>query len=134
MNQLVRALALLALSAVPVGVTYQTFLIYKNKRALIRDMHVARIQGQQWRDGARALLKGLAEAIDHQFLTWKLTEAEREVGLLIRKGLSLNGIAGVRVASSFGAIRPFRVFRTLAEMGRSRFSCGLRRIQEAAVC
>lgn len=77
---------------------------------------------------------GLAEPIDHQFLTWKLTGAEREVGLLIRKGLSLNEIAAVRVTSSFWGIRLSRVFRTLAEMGRSRFSCGLRRIQEAAVC
>jgi len=32
-------------------------------------------------------------------LTWKLTDAEREVGLLILKGLSLKEIAAVRVTS-----------------------------------
>ena len=72
---------------------------YKNKLALIRDLDLARIQGRQWRDETRALLKGLGEAIDRQFLTWKLTEAEREVGLLILKGLSLNEIAATRVTS-----------------------------------
>jgi hypothetical protein len=55
--------------------------------------------GRQWRDETRALLKGLGEAIDRQFLTWKLTGAERDVGLLILKGLSLKEIAAVRVTS-----------------------------------
>lgn len=99
MNELVRVVALVALVAIPVWLTYQTFLVYKNKLALIRDLDVARIQGRQWRDETRALLKGLGEAIDRQFLTWKLTEAERDVGLLILKGLSLKEIADVRVTS-----------------------------------
>jgi DNA-binding CsgD family transcriptional regulator len=99
MNEVVRVVALVALFAIPVWLTYQTFLVYKNKLALIRDLDVARIQGRQWRDETRALLKGLGEAIDRQFLTWKLTEAERDVGLLILKGLSLKEIAAVRVTS-----------------------------------
>jgi DNA-binding CsgD family transcriptional regulator len=90
---------MVVLFALPVWLTYQSFLIYKNKLALIRDLDVARIQGRQWRDETRALLKGLGEAIDRQFLTWKLTEAERDVGLLILKGLSLKEIAAVRVTS-----------------------------------
>ena len=99
MTEFVRVAALVALFAIPVWLTYQTFLVYKNKLALIRDLDVARIQGRQWRDETRALLKGLGEAIDRQFLTWKLTEAEREVGLLILKGLSLKEIAATRVTS-----------------------------------
>ena len=71
--------------------------------ALIRDLDLARIQGRQWRDETRALLKGLGEAIDRQFLTWKLTEAERDVGLLILKGLSLKEIAAARVTSAYYA-------------------------------
>jgi DNA-binding CsgD family transcriptional regulator len=99
MNEFVRVVALVALFAVPVWLTYQTYLLYKNKLALLRDLDGARIQGRQWRDETRALLKGLGEAIDRQFLTWKLTEAERQVGLLILKGLSLREIAAVRVTS-----------------------------------
>jgi DNA-binding CsgD family transcriptional regulator len=99
MTELVRVVAVVALFAIPVWLTYLTFLAYKNKQALIRDLDVARIQGRQWRDETRVLLKGLGEAIDRQFLTWKLTEAERNVGLLILKGLSLKEIAEVRVTS-----------------------------------
>jgi DNA-binding CsgD family transcriptional regulator len=99
MTEVVRVVALVALFAIPAWLVYLTFLVYKNKLALIRDLDVARIQGRQWRDETRALLKGLGEAIDRQLLTWKLTEAERDVGLLILKGLSLREIAVVRVTS-----------------------------------
>ena len=99
MTELVNVVPLVLLIAAPVYLTYQTFLVYKEKLALIRDLDVARIQGRQWRDETRALLKGLGEAIDRQFLTWKLTEAEREIGLLLLKGLSLKEIAAVRVTS-----------------------------------
>ena len=99
MTELVRVVLMVVLVAMPVWLAYQSFLVYKNKLALIRDLDVARIQGRQWRDETRALLKGLAEAIDRQFSTWTLTEAERDVGLLILKGLSLKEIAAVRATS-----------------------------------
>jgi DNA-binding CsgD family transcriptional regulator len=63
---------------------------------IIRDLELARVQGQRWRNEARTLLQGLGEAIDVQFSRWNLTEAEREVALLLLKGLSHKEIAGVR--------------------------------------
>jgi DNA-binding CsgD family transcriptional regulator len=99
MTELVNVVPIVLLIGVAVLFAYRAFLVYKNQLALIRDLDVARIQGRQWRDETRALLKGLGEAIDRQFLTWKLTEAERDVGLLILKGLSLKEIAEVRVTS-----------------------------------
>ena len=99
MTELVRVVSLVGLFAIPVVLVYRSFLVYKNQLALVRDLDVARMQGRQWRDETRALLKGLGEAIDRQFLTWKLTEAEREIGLLLLKGLSLKEIAAVRVTS-----------------------------------
>ena len=99
MTELVNVVPIVLLSAVPVLLTYRTWLVYKNQLALMRDLDAARMQGRQWRDETRALLKGLGEAIDRQFLTWELTEAERNVGLLILKGLSLKEIAIVRVTS-----------------------------------
>ena len=66
---------------------------------VVRDLEVARLQGQQWRTEARTLLNGLGEAIDQQFTRWNLTEAEREVALLLLKGLSLKEIAQVRSTS-----------------------------------
>ena len=99
MTEFVRPVVLIALFLLPVLLAYRSFLVYKERLALVRDLDAARIQGRQWRDETRALLKGLGEAIDRQFSTWKLTGAERDVGLLILKGLSLKEIAAARVTS-----------------------------------
>jgi hypothetical protein len=85
-TEFVRVVSLVALFSIPVLLAYRSFLVYKSRLALVRDLDVARIQGRQWRDETKALLKGLGVAIDRQFLTWQLTEAEREVGLMILKG------------------------------------------------
>ena len=66
---------------------------------VVRDLEVARVQGQRWRAEARTLLKGLGDAIDNQFKMWNFTEAEKEVALLLLKGLSLKEIAQVRSTS-----------------------------------
>src|SRR5262245_39351501 len=66
---------------------------------LMRDLEVARLQGQRWRAESRTLLNGLGQAIDAQFSRWNFTEAEREVALLLLKGLSVKEIAGVRCTS-----------------------------------
>jgi DNA-binding CsgD family transcriptional regulator len=66
---------------------------------VIRDLEVAGLQGQRWRSESRALLNGLGEAIDAQFTRWNLTDAEREVALLLLKGLSTKEIAAVRAGS-----------------------------------
>lgn len=47
----------------------------------------------------RGVPEGLGEAIDRQFLTWKLTEAERDVGLIILKGASPKEDAAALVIS-----------------------------------
>ena len=79
MTELVKIVALLVLLAIPVLLAYQSFRVYKERLALVRDLDAARIQGRQWRDETRVLLKGLGEAIARQFLAWRLTEAEREL-------------------------------------------------------
>jgi DNA-binding CsgD family transcriptional regulator len=66
---------------------------------LLHDLELARLQGQRWRAESRTLLNGLGEAIDAQFSRWNLTEAEREVALLLLKGLSVKEIAAVRATS-----------------------------------
>jgi DNA-binding NarL/FixJ family response regulator len=79
---------------------------------VLRDLEVARIQGQRWRYEARAHLNGLGKAINEQFSQWNLTEAEREVALLLLKGLSLKEAASVRATSE----------RTIREQARSIYS------------
>jgi DNA-binding NarL/FixJ family response regulator len=84
----------------------------EEQATLLRDLEVARIQGQRWRSESRQFLAGLGEAIDAQFSRWNLTEAEREVALLLLKGLSLKEIAAVRATSE----------RTIRAQARSLYS------------
>ena len=79
---------------------------------VLRDLEISRLQGQRWRSESRALLNGLGEAIDAQFTRWSLTDAEREVALLLLKGLSTKEIAAVRTGSE----------RTVREHARSVYS------------
>jgi len=52
-----------------------------------------------WRRIATSYLQGLGAVIDQQFATWELTPAEREVGLLLLKGLSMRQVAEIRSIS-----------------------------------
>jgi DNA-binding NarL/FixJ family response regulator len=45
---------------------------------------------------AEAAVRGVSAAIDAQFEAWGLTSAEREIGVLLLKGLSHKEIANVR--------------------------------------
>ncbi len=84
------------------GVVYllnRTKRQHEEQMALLHDLEVARTEGAQWRSDMRELLKGLGSAIDGQFDRWGLTPAEREVALLMLKGLSHKEIAAVRDAS-----------------------------------
>jgi DNA-binding CsgD family transcriptional regulator len=71
----------------------------EEQRSLIHDLELARVHGERWRSEARTFLNGLGEAIEAQFSRWNFTEAEREVALLLLKGLSLKEIATVRATS-----------------------------------
>jgi len=68
-----------------------------------RDLEVAldgtRADLRRWRSEAQDLLRGLGAAIDRQFDRWGLSPAEREVGLLLLKGLSLKEAAEARQTS-----------------------------------
>jgi DNA-binding CsgD family transcriptional regulator len=69
---------------------------HREQLTLMRDLETARTEGAHWRADMRELLKGLSTAIDAQFERWQLTTAEREIALLMLKGLSHKEIAVVR--------------------------------------
>jgi DNA-binding CsgD family transcriptional regulator len=68
-----------------------------------RDLEVAldgtRADLVRWRSEAQEHLRGLGVAIDRQFDRWGLSPAEREVALLLLKGLSLKEAAEARQTS-----------------------------------
>lgn len=77
----------------------QLFLARRRSRTLERDLVRAEAELARFRDESREHLRGLAEAIDRQFGRWGLSAAEREVALLLLKGLALKEIAGARATS-----------------------------------
>ena len=95
----------------------------RNQQTLLRDLEVARAEGSQWRADMRELLKGLGDAIDRQFERWNLTPAEREVAMLLLKGLSHKEIAVVRNASVLTVRQQARAVYTKANLsGRAALS------------
>jgi DNA-binding CsgD family transcriptional regulator len=71
----------------------------RRAETLTVDLAAARREADRFRDEARDALRGLGEAIDSQFTRWGLTAAEREVGLLLLKGLSHKEVAAARATS-----------------------------------
>ena len=63
---------------------------------LAEALHASRVEADRWREEARDALDGLGRAIDRQFERWSLTPAEREVAMLLLKGLSHKEIAEIR--------------------------------------
>jgi DNA-binding CsgD family transcriptional regulator len=96
---LIDALAMALIVASATGVSLLTGRFQKEreeKQTLLRDLAIARAEGQAWRASAQGYLSGLGEEIEKQFERWQLTPAEREVGLLMLKGFSHREVAGLR--------------------------------------
>jgi DNA-binding CsgD family transcriptional regulator len=60
---------------------------------------VADREAERWRGEARDLIAGLGEAIDRQLERWGLSPAEKEIALLLLKGLSHKEVADLRGVS-----------------------------------
>lgn len=71
----------------------------RRERALVGRLEATREEAERWRREAGDLLRGLGASIDAQLDRWQLTPAEKEVALLLLKGLSSKEIAAVRGVS-----------------------------------
>lgn len=56
-------------------------------------------EAARWREQVASVKPNLEEALNRQFATWKLTEAEQEISRLILKGLSNREISEIRSSS-----------------------------------
>lgn len=54
------------------------------------------VEAAAWRADAQVLVAGLGVAIDQQFSRWSLSPAEKEVALLLLKGMSHKEVATIR--------------------------------------
>lgn len=77
-------------------------------------------EADEWRAEAGGLLRGLGAALDQQFERWALSPAEKEVALLLLKGLSHKEIAGVRSIADATARQQARaVYKKAGLSGRN---------------
>jgi len=67
--------------------------------AQVREIYIVKNELDIVNDKLSILKVGLSEAIADQFITWKLTKAEKDVALLVVKGLSFSKISELRGVS-----------------------------------
>jgi DNA-binding CsgD family transcriptional regulator len=86
-------------------------------------LRASRDEAERWRREAGDLLRGLGVQIDQQLERWQLTPAEKEVALLLLKGLSLKEVAQVRDVTEATARQQARaVYRKGGLSGRSELA------------
>lgn len=116
-------IALIVASATGVALLTASFQRERaEKETLTRDLEMARAEGGAWRERAQGYLSGLGEEIDKQFEEWQLTDAEREVGLLMLKGFSHREIGALRGTTEATVRHQARAVYQKSNMpGRSAF-------------
>lgn len=99
---LLEVLELLLTLAAAAGVTLLVGRMqrqHEERMTLLRDLDAARADGESWRREVQAHVDGLGVAIEKQLRAWGLTNAEREVALLMLKGFSHKEIGALRDTS-----------------------------------
>jgi DNA-binding CsgD family transcriptional regulator len=95
----------------------------RRERLLSGDLDRARDEARRWKTEASDVLRGLGAAIDAQFGRWGLSSAEREVALLLLKGLAHKEIAEVRQTSEKTVRQQsLAVYRKAGLSGRAELS------------
>jgi len=110
----------IAAAAVAIG------LVASRLRALSREAHdlraqvdVQRADAARWRREASVFIEGLGVAIDQQLDRWGLSPAEKEIALLLLKGLEHKEIAALREVSETTVRQQARsVYRKAGLSGR----------------
>jgi DNA-binding CsgD family transcriptional regulator len=87
------------------------------------DLVRTRADVDRWRSEAQALLGRLGCALDQRFDSWGLSDAEREIAVLILKGLSYKEIAGARgTAERTVRHQALAIFRKAGLTGRAEMA------------
>ena len=88
--------------------------------ALAERLHATEAEAARWRGEAQELLEGLGAALDRQFERWTLSRAEKEVALLLLKGLAHKEIAEARSITEATARQQARaVYKKAGLAGRN---------------
>lgn len=89
-------------------------------RTLAGRLKATEAEAARWRAEAADILAGLGSALDQQFERWSLSPAEKEVALLLLKGLSHKELAEVRSVTEATARQQARaVYKKAGLSGRN---------------
>lgn len=80
-------------------------------------LDASRAESARWRTEAGDLIRGLSAAIDAQLDRWQLSPAEKEIALLLLKGLSHKEVAEVRKVSESTVRQQSRAIYRKAGLG-----------------
>lgn len=87
------------------------------------DLQRTRADVDRWRGEAEALLSRLGVCLDQQFDAWGLTDAEREIAILILRGLSYKEIGNARgTAERTVRHQALAIFRKAGLAGRAEMA------------
>ena len=73
--------------------------LHVTAKELQNELERSDLAASEWRSKAATFASGLISAIDSQFLAWGLSQAEKDVALMLIKGFSLKEIAELRKTS-----------------------------------
>lgn len=80
-------------------------------------------ESEKFQNESKKFIEGLSQVIDRQFSAWNLSIAEKEVALLLLKGLSLKEIAEVRTtAEKTVRIQATSIYHKSGLAGRAELS------------
>lgn len=79
-----------------VGTTVHLLSALRRAHELQRDLQFTREDAERWRSENEALVRRFGMGVEHHFLGWGLTCAEKEIALLVLRGLSYKDVANVR--------------------------------------
>ncbi|OFZ31383.1 MAG: hypothetical protein A2622_02005 [Bdellovibrionales bacterium RIFCSPHIGHO2_01_FULL_40_29] len=80
-------------------------------------------EADDWKTEAQKYIEGLSKSIDLQLTKWNLSNAEKEVALLLLKGLSLKEIASIRnTTEKTASVQSISIYSKSGLSGRSELA------------
>lgn len=70
-----------------------------NIKGVNQELIISKVESEKWRKEHQSLIQGLGSAIEKQLIAWEFSLTERDIAILLLKGLSFKEIADLRNGS-----------------------------------
>lgn len=75
---------------------FQNFFLKHEMQSQGQELKELKLEASKWKQENQTLISGLSQAIDKQMEDWAFTPSEKEVALLLLKGLSFKEVSTIR--------------------------------------